>query len=82
MLSSSLHDIEEVGIYNKCQENISQRGQSRQLTKWVATAELRLLRVFSFEFLADAVEQLNITLLGILFECSDEGPRHGTGSLA
>lgn len=46
-------------------------------TQRVAARKLRLLRVFSGQFVSDAVEKLHITLLGILLEGSHERPRHG-----
>jgi hypothetical protein len=50
-------------------------------TERVAARELRFLRVLRGQFVANAVEELDVALLGILFESSDKGPRHGTGSL-
>ena len=43
--------------------------------------KLRLLRVLLFENVADAVEELDVTLLGILLQGGDEGVGHGAGRL-
>ena len=51
------------------------------LTEWMTTRELRLLGVTRLQLVADAVEQLHIALLGVLFEGRDEGPRHGARCL-
>lgn len=47
----------------------------------MAAAKLWLLRVFAFQLITNAVEQLNIALLRVLLERGDEGPAHGTSSL-
>ena len=51
------------------------------LTQWMAAGELRLLRVFGSELVTDAVQQLDVALLGVLLHSGDEGPGHGAGSL-
>lgn len=43
-------------------------------TQWMATAQLRLLRVLALQLIADAIQQLHVTLLRILLEGRDEGP--------
>lgn len=48
----------------------------------MTAAQLRLLRVFTLQFVTDAVKQLHVALLGILLERGDEGPRHGARCLA
>lgn len=52
-----------------------------KLTKRVAAGELRFLCVFCSELVSDAVEQLDVALLGVLPESRDKGPGHGTSSL-
>lgn len=52
-----------------------------KLTKRVATGELRLLCIFCSELVSDAVEQLDVALLGVLPESRDKRPGHGTSSL-
>lgn len=47
----------------------------------MTAGELRLLRVASCEFVTNTIEELDIALLGVLLEGTDEGPGHGTGSL-
>lgn len=51
-------------------------------TKRMATAQLWLLRVLALQVVANAVEQLDVTLLRVLLERVDKGPRHGSSSLA
>lgn len=51
------------------------------LTQWMAARELRFLRIFGREFVTDAVQQLDVALLGILLHGGDEGPRHGASGL-
>lgn len=41
-----------------------QRMEGRR-TQWVATRKLRLLRILGCELISDAVEQLNVGLLGV-----------------
>jgi hypothetical protein len=48
----------------------------------MAAAQLRLLRIPTFQFVADAVEQFHIALLRVLLESRDEGPRHGACGLS
>lgn len=43
--------------------------------------QLRLLAVPRLQLVADAVEQLDVALLGILLERRDERPGHGAGRL-
>jgi len=45
----------------------------------MAARELRTLRITRGELVADAVEQLDVALLGILLEGRHKGPGHGTG---
>jgi len=45
------------------------------------TGELRFLTVARRQFVANVVEKLDIALLRVLLEGSDEGPGHGTSSL-
>ena len=52
------------------------------LTQRVAAAQLRLLRVFGFQLIPDAVQELHVALLGVLFQGGDKGPGHGAGGLA
>ena len=47
----------------------------------MATGELRLLGISRLQFVADAVEQLDVALLRVLLERRDEGPRHGARGL-
>jgi hypothetical protein len=51
------------------------------LTQWMAARELRLLGVFGSKLVTDAVQQLDVALLGVLLHSGDEGPGHGTGGL-
>lgn len=48
----------------------------------MAAAQLRLLCILALEFVADAVKQLHVALLGILLQGSDKGPGHSPSSLA
>lgn len=48
----------------------------------MAAAQLRLLRVFGFQLITDAVQELHVALLGVLFQGGYEGPGHGAGGLA
>jgi hypothetical protein len=48
----------------------------------MAARKLRLLRVFGGELVSDAVEQLDVALLRVLFHCSDESPGHSTCGLS
>lgn len=43
----------------------------------MTTRQLWPLAVFPGQLVADAVEQANVALLGVLPEGGDEGPRHG-----
>lgn len=56
-------------------------GNSEQ-TKRMTAAELRLLRVLGLELITNTIEQLDVALLGVLFEGRNERPRHGSCSLA
>jgi len=47
----------------------------------MAAAELRFLGIFGSELVADAVEQLDVTLLRVLLHSSDESPGHSSCSL-
>ena len=44
--------------------------------------QLRLLRVFALKLVTNTVEQLDVTLLRVLPQGTDKGPRHGTSRLA
>ena len=48
----------------------------------MAAAQLRLLRVFGFKLIPDAVQELHVALLRVLFQGGYEGPGHGAGGLA
>ena len=48
----------------------------------MAAAQLWLLRVFRFQFLTDAVQQLHVRLLRVFLKGSNESPGHGTCGLA
>lgn len=50
-------------------------------TEGMAARELGLLGVAGLQLVADAVEQLHIALLRVLFERRDKGPGHGARSL-
>ena len=43
-------------------------------TQRMATAQLRLLRVFTLQFITDTVQQLHVALLGVLLERGDKCP--------
>lgn len=47
----------------------------------MAAAQLRLLCVLALELVADAVQELHVTLLGVLLQGSDKRPGHSPGSL-
>jgi len=47
----------------------------------MTAAQLRLLLVFAFQLLSDAVEQLYVALVWILLQAGNESPRHGSRSL-
>ena len=51
------------------------------LTQRVAAAQLWFLSILCCKLVADAIEQLDITLLRVLLHRIDESPRHGTSSL-
>ena len=48
----------------------------------MTAAQLRLLGIFGFQFISDAVQQLDVALLGVLLQGGDEGPAHCAGGLA
>lgn len=43
-------------------------------TQWVAARQLWPLAVFPCQLVADAVEQVDVALLGVLLQGGDEGP--------
>lgn len=47
----------------------------------MTAAELRLLRVLALQHIANAVQELQIRLVGVLLDGRDERPRHGTRRL-
>lgn len=47
----------------------------------MAARQLRLLGILGLEDVADAVEELDVALLGVRLDRRDEGPRHGAGGL-
>lgn len=51
-------------------------------TQRVTARQLRLLRIASGKFVANAIEKLYVALLGILLERCDKGPRHGASGLS
>ena len=53
-----------------------------KLTKWVAAAQLRLLRVLAVQLVTNAVQQLHVALLRLLLERVDEGVRQSASCLA
>lgn len=53
-----------------------------QLTKGMATAQLRLLRIFALQFRPDGVQQLQVTLLRPFLLRFDECPAQGPACLA
>jgi hypothetical protein len=53
-----------------------------RLTQRMAAAQLRLLLVLALELFANAVEQLDVALVGVLAERCDERPGHGARSFA
>lgn len=50
-----------------------------KLTQWMTATKLRLLRVLRSQLVSDAVQQLNVALLRVLFQCRYKGPRHCPG---
>ena len=48
----------------------------------MAAAQLRLLRVFGFQLIPDAVQELHVALLGVLFQGGYKGPGHSACGLA
>lgn len=58
------------------------KDERQMLTKWMAAAQLRLLRVLGLEFVTNAVEELDVALLWILLKSRHKSPRHGSSSLA
>ena len=48
----------------------------------MAAAQLRLLRVFGLKLVPDAVQELHVALLRVLFQGGYESPGHGAGGLA
>ena len=59
----------------------SSRQKGEEHTKWVAARQLRLLGILGLKHITDAVEQLDIALLGVRLESRDESPGHGTRGL-
>lgn len=47
----------------------------------MAAAQLRLLCVLALELVADAIQELDVTLLRVLLQGSDKRPGHSPGSL-
>lgn len=47
----------------------------------MTAAKLRLLRILALQHIANAIQELQIRLVGVLLDRRDEGPRHGTRSL-
>ena len=47
----------------------------------MTAGKLRLLRVLLLEDVANAVEELDVTLLGVSLQGGDKGMRHGSGCL-
>jgi hypothetical protein len=50
---------------------------SAKHTQWMTAAQLRFLGILCRQLIADAIQQLHVTLLGILLQSCNEGPRHG-----
>ena len=50
------------------------------LTQRMAAAQLRLLCVLALELVADAIQELDVTLLRVLLQGSDKRPGHSPGS--
>ena len=72
------------GKRNDCGQRCGTAGDEwarKKPTERMAARQLRLLRVFCFEHVAHAVEQLHVALLRVLPERRDEGPRHGARGL-
>jgi hypothetical protein len=49
---------------------------------WMTAAQLWLLLVLALQLIANAVQQLDVALIGVLAQCCDESPGHGTCSFA
>ena len=58
------------------------RCSSVELTQRVTTAQLGFLVVLALELVADAVQQLDVALVGVLAQGGDEGPTHCARGLA
>lgn len=50
-------------------------------TERMGARKLRLLRILGLQDVTNAVEELDVTLVGVLLNGRDERPRHGTGGL-
>lgn len=48
----------------------------------MTAAQLRLLLVLALQLITDAVQQLDVALIGVLAQRCDESPRHGPCSFA
>ena len=57
------------------------KGQDKQRTQRMAAGKLRLLRVFRIKLVSDAVQQLDVALLGVLLHRCYESPGHGACGL-
>ena len=55
---------------------VQTKSKEIKLTKRMTRTKLRLLLIFTLELIPNAVQQLDVTLLGILFQSGDESPRH------
>jgi hypothetical protein len=48
----------------------------------MTATQLRLLAILSLELITDAIQQLDVALVGILLESINKRPRHGTRGLS
>lgn len=81
VLIHHLHDKKKIGV---CVEpGLVWQWQRRcsGRTEGMATGQLGLLSIAGRQLVTDTVEELDIALLGVLLEGSDEGPRHGASGL-
>jgi hypothetical protein len=75
MIVVNLHNVQDVRILGLVSMNPLNASQIMfRLTQRMAAAQLRLLRISALQLIANAVQQLNITLLRLLLEGVDEGP--------
>jgi len=75
------HDEEDFDVCDKSDQYFPHNYDNKKHTERVTARQLRLLRVVRLEQVTNAVQQLQVTLLGVGIERCNERPRHGTRGL-